>query len=159
MQDAGILGDDPRLWFVDRAIRKQQGKKWKPCSPGIRRFEGLRLRAYFCPAGVLTCGYGSTGPDIKPGIRDGRKSRPKRASNRPMRLASLAPQGNYAPARWATISQRWPTSPITSGRRDSAGSTLRRKINAGDIEGAKVELRKLGQGRRPMGSSRSGAPA
>ena len=32
----------------------------------IRRSEGLRLKAYYCPAGVLTCGYGSTGPDIRP---------------------------------------------------------------------------------------------
>jgi lysozyme len=32
----------------------------------IRRFEGCRLRAYYCPAGVLTCGFGSTGPDITP---------------------------------------------------------------------------------------------
>ena len=27
----------------------------------IRKYEGLRLTPYFCPAGVLTCGYGSTG--------------------------------------------------------------------------------------------------
>lgn len=32
----------------------------------IKRFEGLRLRAYRCPAGVLTIGYGHTG-----GVREG----------------------------------------------------------------------------------------
>jgi len=26
----------------------------------IRQFEGLRLRAYLCPAGIPTIGYGST---------------------------------------------------------------------------------------------------
>ncbi|QNM98958.1 lysozyme [Chitinimonas koreensis] len=30
----------------------------------ICRFEGLRLTAYLCPAGVLTIGYGHTGPDV-----------------------------------------------------------------------------------------------
>lgn len=30
----------------------------------IRRFEGLKLKPYFCPAGVLTIGYGHTGKDV-----------------------------------------------------------------------------------------------
>ena len=34
----------------------------------IKRFEGLRLEAYRCPAGVLTIGYGSTGPHVKRGM-------------------------------------------------------------------------------------------
>lgn len=29
-----------------------------------RRFEGLRLRPYLCPAGIPTIGYGHTGPDV-----------------------------------------------------------------------------------------------
>lgn len=38
----------------------------------IKEFEGLRLKAYYCPAGVLTIGYGYTnkagyGPGVKPG--------------------------------------------------------------------------------------------
>ena len=33
----------------------------------IKQWEGLRLRAYLCPAGVWTCGWGSTGPDVVPG--------------------------------------------------------------------------------------------
>lgn len=35
----------------------------------IKEFEGLRLDAYLCPAGVLTIGYGHTGPNVKPGMR------------------------------------------------------------------------------------------
>ncbi|KAB7728419.1 glycoside hydrolase family protein [Rudanella paleaurantiibacter] len=35
----------------------------------IRREEGIRLNAYKCPAGVLTIGYGHTGPDVFPGQR------------------------------------------------------------------------------------------
>lgn len=33
----------------------------------IKDFEGCRLTAYVCPAGVLTIGYGHTGPDVQPG--------------------------------------------------------------------------------------------
>lgn len=35
----------------------------------IKKFEGLRLTAYKCVAGVDTIGYGHTGPDVKPGLR------------------------------------------------------------------------------------------
>ncbi len=31
----------------------------------IRRFEGLRLRPYLCPAGIPTIGYGHTGPEVR----------------------------------------------------------------------------------------------
>jgi lysozyme len=33
----------------------------------VKSFEGLKLRAYLCPAKVLTIGYGSTGPHVTPG--------------------------------------------------------------------------------------------
>jgi lysozyme len=35
----------------------------------VARFEGLRLEAYRCPAGVWTIGYGHTGPEVGPGAR------------------------------------------------------------------------------------------
>ncbi len=34
----------------------------------IKSFEGCELRAYKCPAGVLTIGYGHTGSDVTPGL-------------------------------------------------------------------------------------------
>lgn len=34
----------------------------------MMKWEGCRLKAYRCPAGVLTIGYGHTGPDVKPGM-------------------------------------------------------------------------------------------
>ncbi len=34
----------------------------------IKAFEGLRLDAYRCPAGVATIGYGSTGPHVRMGM-------------------------------------------------------------------------------------------
>ncbi|UYY77475.1 lysozyme [Sphingomonas sp. R1] len=33
----------------------------------IKQFEGERLTAYICPAGILTIGVGHTGADVKPG--------------------------------------------------------------------------------------------
>lgn len=35
----------------------------------IKGWEGCRLTAYRCPAGVLTIGYGHTGPDVHPGMK------------------------------------------------------------------------------------------
>lgn len=35
----------------------------------VKGWEGCRLTAYRCPAGVLTIGYGHTGPDVTPGKR------------------------------------------------------------------------------------------
>lgn len=34
----------------------------------IKSFEALKLKAYLCPAGVLTIGWGHTGADVKPGM-------------------------------------------------------------------------------------------
>jgi lysozyme len=34
----------------------------------LRRDEGLRLKAYRCTAGVLTIGYGHTGPEVHEGL-------------------------------------------------------------------------------------------
>ena len=34
----------------------------------VKEFEGLYLKAYYCPAGVLTIGWGHTGSDVKPGM-------------------------------------------------------------------------------------------
>ena len=35
----------------------------------IRDFEGEKLLAYKCPAGIWTIGFGHTGPDVKPNMR------------------------------------------------------------------------------------------
>jgi lysozyme len=34
----------------------------------IKQFEGVRLKAYKCPAGIWTIGYGHTGPDVREGM-------------------------------------------------------------------------------------------
>lgn len=110
----------------------------------IRRFEGLRLKAYLCPAGVLTCGYGSTGPDITPATvwtEYQAETRMRRDADRFATAAknlciSLEGDGLAAIADFA----------YNLGATRLAGSTLRRKINAGDMIGAQAELRKWVRG-------------
>lgn len=36
-------------------------------APFVAQFEGLELKAYRCPAGIWTIGYGHTGPDVHEG--------------------------------------------------------------------------------------------
>ena len=43
----------------------------KTCTPGIniiKQSESCRLKAYLCPAGKWTIGYGHTGADVSPGM-------------------------------------------------------------------------------------------
>lgn len=110
----------------------------------IRRFEGLRLRAYLCPAGVPTIGYGATGPGVRIGITWTQEQADTRlamdASVFTAAAAKLCPgqrDGNLAAlADFA----------YNLGATRLAGSTLRRKINAGDIAGARVEFMKWVRG-------------
>lgn len=45
------------------------GADWlTPCRAIVREFEGCRLEAYKCPAGVWTIGWGHAGPDVQPGL-------------------------------------------------------------------------------------------
>lgn len=104
----------------------------------IRRFEGCRLMPYICPAGVWTCGWGSTGWGVVPG--------------RPWTQA-------YADQRLEQDAQRFATGtlaacPQLDGDRLCAiadfaynlglgalkASTLRRRVNAEDWDAAKYEL-------------------
>lgn len=111
----------------------------------IRRFEGLRLKAYVCPAGVLTCGYGSTGPDIKPDTTWTKEQAESRMQ---------ADAGVFVAATrklCPTLPAGDPLAAIADfaynlGATRLAGSTLRRKINAGDYVGARIELRKWVRG-------------
>ena len=109
----------------------------------IRRFEGLRLKSYFCPAGVVTIGYGSTGSDIKPGMTwtvEQAEERMKQDAQgfvgAAIKLCPVLPQ--HGEAKTAAIAD----FAYNLGATRLAGSTLRRKVNAKDWRGAQVELRK-----------------
>lgn len=106
----------------------------------IRRFEGCRLMPYYCPAGVLTAGWGSTGPDVVPGKRWTQEYADYRlrldASRFARATAALCP--NLSGESLCAIADF--AYNLGTGRLKA--STLRRKINAQDWEGAGRELRK-----------------
>jgi lysozyme len=117
----------------------------------IRRFEGCKLVPYICPAGVWTCGWGSTGPDVFPG-----KAWTQEYADKRLELDAV----KFARATTALC-------PTLEGDRLCAiadfaynlgigrlkASTLRRKLNARDWDAAGTELRKWvnGGGRRLPG--------
>lgn len=117
----------------------------------IRRFEGCRLTPYICPAGVWTCGWGSTGPDVFPGRSWTQEYADQRMYADALKFArgtlELCP--NLSGARLCAIADF--AYNLGLGRLKS--STLRRKVNAEDWEAAKAEIRKWvnGGGRRLPG--------
>jgi lysozyme len=104
----------------------------------IRRFEGLRLKAYLCPAGVPTIGYGSTGPDVKLGMTwPIEKAEARMAQDAAVHVAAAR---RYCPALEGAALGAIADFSYNLGATRLKSSTLRRKLNAGDMEGAKVEL-------------------
>jgi len=109
----------------------------------IRRFEGLRLVAYLCPAGVWTVGYGSTGGDIVRGVKWAKEHAEKRMQEQAQGFDYAAKK--LCPILWLSDPEK--TAAIADfaynlGATRLAGSTLRKKINAQDWPAAQLELRK-----------------
>jgi lysozyme len=110
----------------------------------VRRFEGLRLRAYLCPAGVWTCGYGATGPDVGPSTvwtlpqADTRM----RADAEKFAAGTLALCPGLSGAKLAAVAD----FAYNLGLTRLAGSTLRKRIAERNWETAATELRKWTRG-------------
>jgi len=120
----------------------------------IRRFEGLRLKPYRCPAGVPTVGYGHTGPDVTmespPITPDLAEDMAHDDGQRFARAAvKLSPNLITEPDRHAAIADFC----FNLGTTRYKASTLRRKVQAKEWEEAQDELRKWvwGGGRRLPG--------
>jgi GH24 family phage-related lysozyme (muramidase) len=64
-----ILSRDQQWFKTWSQSGKQDENDLEPALNLIRQFEGSRLEAYLCPAGVWTIGYGHTGPNVKPGLK------------------------------------------------------------------------------------------
>lgn len=107
----------------------------------IQSFEGCKLNAYVCPAGVLTIGWGHTGKDVTPGqcISQARADE--------LLAQDLAPRERDV--------ERLVKVPLTQHQFDAlvsfvynlgagalAGSTLLKKLNAGNYAGAADEFLK-----------------
>jgi len=106
----------------------------------IRRFEGLYLKPYLCPAGVLTIGYGTTGPAVTPDavwtVEQAEAAMQKEANVCYTAAKKLAKDATYS--QWAALADFGYNLGVTR----LAGSTLLKKINAGDRQAAKLEIEK-----------------
>lgn len=108
-----------------------------------RRWEGLRLKAYLCPAGVWTIGYGHTGPEVVEGLVWSRQQAEEALqADMLSALAGAARQcpslSHGPPARWAIIGD----FVFNLGEGRLRASTLRRKINQDEWDAVPGELRK-----------------
>lgn len=104
----------------------------------VKRSEGMRLKAYICPAGVLTIGYGSTGPHVRPGMtitaeqaESLLRSDLRRFEDGVADLAKVATDNQFS----ALVSLAF-----NIGLGALGSSTLLRKHNAADYAGAKAEF-------------------
>ena len=105
----------------------------------IRRFEGEKLTAYRCPAGIWTIGVGHTGPDVYSGltITEERSLELLRADVSTFEaavnsLVRVPLNQNQFDALVSFV--------FNVGNGALKGSTLLRKLNAGDYEGAAKEF-------------------
>ncbi len=108
----------------------------------IKIYEGLKLKAYYCPAGVLTIGYGHTNDSKYPVYRN-QKITPEQAeqflihdveeAEKIVEMAVKVPlNDNQFSALVCFV--------FNIGR--LKGTTLLRKLNAGDYKGAAEEFKK-----------------
>lgn len=101
----------------------------------IRHFEGLRLSAYKCNAGVWTVGFGHTGPDVSPSLRI-TEQQAEQLLEQDLdvfeRAVSLLIQVPLAQHEFDALV----AFTFNLGARALDTSTLRRKLNAGDRLGA-----------------------
>lgn len=105
----------------------------------VQEFEGCKLDAYRCPAGIPTIGYGATGPDIRMGMTWTQEQADERLaddlskfSDGVDRLVRVPLTGNQFAALVSFA--------YNVGLGALAGSTLLRKLNAGDYQGAADQL-------------------
>lgn len=127
------------------------------CIALIKEFEGFRPKAYLCPAGVLTVGWGHTGVDVFPGMIVTRQRADEllvddmaSAVATVNKFVTVAlTQGQFD----ALVSFCFNVGAGRRGVKDGfvslksgAPSTLLRKLNAGDYLGASAELPKWNRG-------------
>lgn len=104
----------------------------------IRTFEGCKLVPYLCPAGVWTCGWGSTGPDVFPGRAWTQEYADQRMHMDALKFArgtaALCPR--LTGDRLSAIAD----FAYNVGLGALQASTLRRVVNAGAWDQAKTQL-------------------
>ena len=104
----------------------------------IKTFEGCRLVPYICPAGVWTCGWGSTGVGVIPGQPWTQEQADRRMEQDALRFAKitlyLCP--SLAGKKLSAISD----FSYNCGEGALLASTLRRRINERNLEDVPAQL-------------------
>lgn len=101
----------------------------------IKHFEGCRLKAYKCSAGVWTIGYGHTGPDVSPSLAITEQQAEQlleqdlEVFERAVSKLISVPLSQYEFDALVSFA-------FNVGARALDTSTLRRLLNAGDHAGA-----------------------
>ena len=111
-----------------------------------KKWEGLYLKAYLCPAGIPTVGYGATGKDVKLGMvvtKEWAEERLlKELSKAQTEALKLSPILLSHPLQLAAI-----VSFIYNlGATRYAASTLRKRVNAGIWHEAAMEIQRWNRG-------------
>lgn len=106
----------------------------------IKRSEGLRLKAYRCPADVPTIGYGSTGPHVKMGmtITEAEAEALLRKDLERFERGVVEMAGKMTPGQFSALV----SFAFNLGLGALKKSTLLKKHLAGDYEGAAREFAK-----------------
>lgn len=120
----------------------------------IKKFEGFKVTAYLCPAGIPTIGYGHTGSDVTKSDVGVKTISEKEASDL---LRQDVKKAEDAVNRkvLVPISQNQYDALISFtynlGESNLASSTLLRLLNQGDYEGAQKEFVKWNKaGGKPL---------
>lgn len=120
----------------------------------VKHFEGLYLKAYLCPAGIPSIGWGATGADIKLGMVVTKSWAESRLQSdleaRMPQLLKLCPALIDQSDKRVAAVLSWL---FNLGSTRLAASTLRRKINAREWNSAAKEFPKwvYGNGRKLPG--------
>lgn len=109
----------------------------------IRKFEGLRLKVYRCPAGVPTIGYGHTGKEVTMGMAPITREVAEAMLQQDAAVFVMA-ASVQSPVLWFDEAKQAAIADFcfNLGMTRYKASTLKRKVNAGDWEGAQEELQK-----------------
>lgn len=109
------------------------------CAAITKEFEGCKLKAYKCPADKWTIGYGHTGPDV----HDGLEITQERAEELLMIDLQVACKAvNAYVTRQVNQNQFDALTDFAynAGGGNLMNSTLLKKVNEGDFEGASMEF-------------------
>lgn len=115
----------------------------------IEQFEGCYLKAYRCPANVLTIGYGHTSAEGPPEVKEGMVIT-QEAADTILQNDIVKEENNVSELVKVPLSQNQFDALISFcfnvGRTNLANSTLLKKLNTGDYDAVPAELMKWTRG-------------